>query len=63
MNYPALTLGFVFLAVGLVFARAARAPDAAVARNKRLASNLMFVAAAAFFAAFGFSVFNSGAAR
>lgn len=63
MNYPALTLGFVFLAIGLVFARAARAPEPTVAKNKRLASNLMFVASAAFFIAFAFSAFSTGAAR
>ena len=63
MNYPALILGFVFLAVGLAFAKAARAPEPLVAKNKRLASNLMFVASPAFFIAFAFSAFTTEAAR
>ena len=62
MNWPALVLGLIFLAPGVAFARAARSPDAAIARNKRLASIFMFVAAAAFFAAFAFSAYRSEAA-
>ena len=63
MNYSALTLGLVFLAIGLVFAKAARAPEPMVAKNKRLAATLFIVASAAFFVAFALSAFSSEAAR
>ena len=63
MNYSALTLGLVFLAIGAVFLRAAKSPDDAMAKNKQLAATLFFVASGAFFVAFAFSAFSSGAAR
>ena len=63
MNWPALVLGLIFIAAGIAFARAARSPDPAVARNKRPASIAMFVAAAAFLVAFAASAIRVGAAR
>jgi hypothetical protein len=63
VNYSALILGLVFLAIGAAFLRAAKSPNDAMAKNKRLAATLFFVASAAFFVAFAFSAFSSGAAR
>ena len=63
MNIAALTLGIVFLVMGIVFRTRASGQDEQAMKNKRLASTLMFVASAAFFVAAGVSILNSGATR
>lgn len=62
MNLATLALALIFAAAGIAFMRAANSPDPAVARNKRTASYLMFVAAAGFAAATAFSLVNAGGA-
>ena len=60
MNYSALALGLVFGAIAMPFlAQAKKESDPQQKRNKGFAAVLFLIAAAAFVAAFAFSVFRS----
>ena len=59
MNIAALTLGIVFLVMGIAFRKPAAGQDERAMKNKRLASTLMFFASAAFFVAAGVSFFSA----
>ena len=59
MNYAPLALGFVFVAVAIMFrSNAAKAKDHGAARNARFASTMFFIAGAAFFVAAAISMFG-----
>ena len=59
MYFPALALGFVFVAVGLPFiGKAKTETDPIQKRNKKLVGVLFLLAGAAFFIAFGVGAVN-----
>ena len=60
MNYTALTFALVFAVLGVVFMRWPNSAEPVMARNKRLASTLFFVATAGFLVAFTISLLNEG---
>ena len=65
MNWPALAIGFVFLAIGVAFRKPAPGQDERAIKNKKFASNFFLFASVAFFfaaAVSAFSLLNRGAA-
>lgn len=60
MNIPSLVLGFIFLAMSLVFFRNARkAAGTPQQRSSRLAGSLFVLAGVAFFISFAVSAANA----
>ena len=61
MNWPALAIGFAFLAIGVAFRKPAPGQDERAIKNKKFAANFFLFASFAFFFAAAISAFNMGA--
>ena len=62
MNWPALVIGFVFLAIGVAFRKPAPGQDERSIKNKKFASNFFLFAAVAFFFAAAVSAYKVASA-
>ena len=62
MNWPAVALGFVFLAIGIAFRKPAPGQDERAIKNKRFASNFFLFASVAFFFAAAVSAYKVASA-
>ena len=58
MNWPALAIGFAFLAIGVAFRKPAPGQDEKAIKNKKFASNFFLFASVAFFFAAAVSAYS-----